>query len=218
MAMEQANPQTEMLQPQPASAKAIAKEVLKGVPAAIPHGEAISSLEHLAQLRGTIFAATEGIPLAGAAWTTANMAVYMPIVVRHSITIKQLRVVNSSAISGNFDLGLYDVDEEGLPRTRLVSTGSTAQAGASDVQSVNVSVTALVAGVHYLASVFDNGTGGVLSIAPVPVATTMSGDLIHTLDGVFEEASAFILPTTATPVALTAQRQAPLMYAGRHQF
>ena len=214
---EEANPQAEMLQPQGPSAKQIAKEVLAGINP-IPHGEAISSLERLGEIRQTIFTTTEGVVLASAAWTNANVAVYMPIVVRHSFPVKQLRIANLATVSGNFDLGIYDSDTDGLPQTRLLSTGSTAQSGANTVQLVDTGTTTLAAGLYYAASVFDNGTATIMAIGVLAHTGFNSGDSPHSLDGVFQEASAFPLPSTATPVVLTGTRRAPLMYVGRHQF
>ncbi len=183
----------------------------------IPHGEAISSLEYLAQIRGTIFTTTEGVPMVSGV-ATLDVAIYMPVIVRHILPIKQLRLANGTAVSGNFDLGIYDSDAEGLPRTRLVSTGSTTQSGTGDIQLVDISTISLAAGLYYLASAIDNATAQTLRILVAISTAFTSADIIHSLDGVFEEAGAFPLPTTATPVQLTSIRAAPLMYAGRHQF
>ena len=218
MTEHDANPQAAMLEPQGPSVKAIAKGVLAGINP-IPHGEAISSLEYLAQIRGTIFTTTEAVTMGASAWGTANVAIHMPFIVRHSFPIKQLRLVNGAAVSGNLDLGVYDSDAEGLARTLLVSTGSTAQSGTTDVQLVNVSTNILSAGLYYMASVLDNGTGEVFGPSLRLQTNLSSADSINTMDGVFQEASAFPLPATATPVLLTADpTRVPIMYVGRHAF
>ena len=218
MTMEQDNPQIAELVPKPASAKAIAKEVLAGITnTAIPHGEAVTSLEHLAQLRGAMFSTTEGIALASSAWTTANAALYVPVAVRHTLTIKQLRHVNGATAGDDFDLGIYDSNSEGLPAKLLVSTGQTLSSGASQVQSTNVASTVLTSGLYYLACVFDGTTSTVISFVTV-AAATFTGDAITSEDGVFEELSALPLPATATPTPLTVDRRTPIVYAGRHQF
>ena len=123
MTEHEANPQAEALRPQGPSAKQIAKEVLAGI-RPIPHGEAISSIEYLSQIRSTVITITEGVPFASAAWTTADTAVYVPFVVRDTFAVRQLRLTNGTTVSGSFDIGVYDSTDEGLPRTRLVAAGT----------------------------------------------------------------------------------------------
>ena len=217
MTEHEANPQAEALRPQGPGAKQIAKEVLAGINP-IPHGEAISSLEYLAQIRGTVFTVTEGVVLASAAWITTNLALYLPFIVRHQLTVKQFRLLNGATVSGNVDLGIYSSTIEGIPSARQVSTGSTAQAGTNGIQSVNIAATSLSPGLYYMAVALDNLTGTVASFVVDDSANHSNFDRINTVDGVFQEASAFPLPSTATPILVTGGRKAPLMYVGRHQF
>ncbi len=185
---------------------------------AAPHGEAISSLEYLAQIRGTIFSVTEGVPIASATWLGADVALYMPFIVRKEFVVKQFRLANGGTLAGNVDLGIYDSTAEGLPQTLQDSTGSTAHAGANDVQLFNVSNIALSAGLYYMAAALSSASATVVS-AVIDLHTNFTTlDRPHSLDGVFEEASALPLPATATPVVMSGLRQAPLMYVGRHQF
>ena len=123
-------------------------------------------------------------------WPTANKAIYVPFVVHNQMTAVKLFVQNAATVSGNIDLGLYDAFGN-----RLVSSGSTAQAGTSALQSFDVTDTLLLPGVYYMACALNNGTGTVLG-----GAFTVNG--IGAM-GVLEQTSAFALPATATMVAPT---------------
>src|SRR3972149_4117985 len=86
-----------------------------------------------------------GADVASAVWV-ANVIVYIPVVIPASFRIEQLVARNGVAVSGNIDMGIYD--EKG---TRIVSAGSTAQAGASADQTFNVTDTLIGPGQYYLA-------------------------------------------------------------------
>ncbi|MCH8745139.1 MAG: hypothetical protein IIB31_05770, partial [Chloroflexi bacterium] len=103
--------------------------------------------------------------MASGAWPTANVAVYMPFTVHDDFPVKQLRFANGSTVSGNVDIGVYDSDADGLPRTRLISAGSTGQTDTFDIQLFNVATTTLVAALYYVAGVLDNTTGQAFSFA-----------------------------------------------------
>jgi len=61
-------------------------------------------------------------------------------------------VYNGATVSGNFDIGIYD-DQQNL----IAHSGSTAQAGTTQWQVVAVSA-AFDPGVYYMALAFDNTT------------------------------------------------------------
>ncbi len=132
-----------------------------------------------------------------AAWPAANRAVYVPFQVVSPLVVTQLFHWNGSAVSGNIDIGIYSVDGR-----RIVSSGSTAQAGTSVLQLFDVTDTVLPAGSYYFALAIDNTTG-------TTTRTSITVTVARTL-GFFQENSAFPLPATAT-FALANSTVVPVM-------
>lgn len=124
------------------------------------------------------------------AWPTANKAIFVPVTIYDAVTIVKMYVINGNPVSGNIDVGIYDVGG-----ARLVSAGSTAQAGTDVVQEFNITDTTLNPGLYYLACALDNGTGRVSRWNP-------SAALGRAL-GVAEQTTAFALPSSATFAALS---------------
>jgi hypothetical protein len=130
------------------------------------------------------------------AWPSANLAVFAPVVVRRRVVVSAMAWWNGSGVSGNLDAGIYDRN-----RALLGHTGSTAQAGASALQSAAISggPITLNPGLYYLALACDNIT------SPLPRAS-LSIPLLQAC-GYQQMASAFPLPSTATfanPTAVNA--------------
>lgn len=122
-----------------------------------------------------------------AVWPTANKAFYYPFLVTEAPwTVRRIGVRNGTAVSGNLDVGVYD--SEG---NRLVSSGSTAQAGTSATQWLDVTDTTLLPGLYYLALALDNVTGTFVRLA------SLTADQLRSM-GVFVQTSAFPLPASAT--------------------
>lgn len=121
-----------------------------------------------------------------AAWPSANAAIFMPVRFTESTRIVNAGVNNGSAVSGNFDVGVYTTDG-----VRIVSSGSTAHSGTGAVQIVELADTLVGPGVYYLAVAMDNTTG---QFSRVSLASATFGKVI----GLAEMASAFPLPSTAT--------------------
>lgn len=128
-------------------------------------------------------------------WPTANLAVFVPVVVGTHITVYQLGWQNAGTLSGNVDAGIYDKS-----RTKLVSTGSTAQAGANAFQLVDIADTVLPRGVYYLALAVDNLTAQFM----FPGGSFQAGN--YRGCGCGEQASAFPLPGTATITGINSNR------------
>lgn len=122
-------------------------------------------------------------------WPAANRAIYVAVQLAFPVTVYQVGWWNGTAVSGNVDVGIYD--ETGA---RLVSTGSTAQAGTSTIQTVDIADTALVAGTYFLAMAMDNTTGQVMRVS--------AQTLIQQVSPVAQQATAFPLPTTSTMATL----------------
>lgn len=130
---------------------------------------------------------------ASAAWPVANSAIFVPIRLPKKRTVQAFGFFNGGTLSGNLDVGVYT-----LGGKRLVSIGSTAQAGANVVQKVTLGTPfVLPAGAYYLAMALDNATGTNFRSAPA------AGLEYLKQIGLCEMAAAFPLPATATLAALT---------------
>lgn len=121
-----------------------------------------------------------------ATWPAANRAIFVPFRTAVPILVRQLFNCNGATASGNIDVGIYD-----RVGTRLVSAGSTAQAGTSVLQVFNVTDTLIGPGQFYFAVALDNTTGTITRQAPPNVLQTRALGLV-------QMASAFPLPATAT--------------------
>lgn len=141
-----------------------------------------------------------GLGTSGAAWATANKALFVPFSVYSPITIVKMFVVNGATASGNIDVGIYD-----RGGARLVSAGSTAQSGTSAIQEFNITDTALSPGLYYLACALDNATGTLEVWTP---ALAIGRSL-----GICEQTSAFALPATATFAAASSTFRVPFIGA-----
>jgi len=133
-----------------------------------------------------------GTAPSGAAWYSANGAIYMPILVPATCVARRLWWVNSSTVSAsyNLDCGIY-ADAGGKPGVKLVSTGSTAQGTASEVQFADITDTTLTPGVHWLALSCSSTSATLFRWSPADASRNAALK--------FEEASAVPLPATATP-------------------
>lgn len=133
-----------------------------------------------------------GLATPGSAiWPAANRAYFVPFKIYTPVTMVKMFVMNGVAVSGNFDIGIYD---EAF--TRLVSSGSTAQSGTTTLQVVDITDTLLGVGLFYMALVFDNNTAQV-NRRNGPGFASLKGF------GQFQQSTAFPLPTPATPASLT---------------
>jgi hypothetical protein len=122
---------------------------------------------------------------ASTAWVSANLVMYVPVPCPGPFRITKFACENGSAVSGNLDMGLY------TPEGKLiVSTGSTAQAGTSQWQSIDVTDTEIPPGWYYLAMVLNNSTGTNVRTASATTAKRMFGCV--------EQTSTFPLPASAT--------------------
>lgn len=124
-------------------------------------------------------------PATGQTWPTADMAIYVPVLVKQRVVVKQLWFGSSGTAAGNYDLGLYDA-----AGTALLRQGSTAKGGAGETVW-NCTDTPIGPGLYYLALVSSTSTDtfAMMSVwaAPIPAAL-----------GVLTQSSALPLPATAT--------------------
>lgn len=118
-------------------------------------------------------------------WSIANGAMYIGFKVLKPFGYKQMFVANGSAVSGNVDVGLYTIGGK-----RIVSSGSTAQAGTNVMQAFDITDGTLLPGEYFMGIAFDNTTATVLRYVSAVQRQRMSM--------VYTESSAFPLPATAT--------------------
>lgn len=116
------------------------------------------SLGHVGRVQSSVI-------LASTTWPANNRAILVPFRIRIPLTVASLFVLNGAAVSGNFDIGIYDDGNGSNTVNRLTSLGSTAQAGTSVIQQAAKAIT-LASGNYYMAMVMDNTTGAVLAKVP----------------------------------------------------
>lgn len=146
---------------------------------------------------GDVLAAVASAAPASATWPSANQAVYIPFGVTRTVTAYRAFVYNGTAVSGNFDIGIYD-----SAGARVVNSGSTAQSGTSANQEVDIADTQLTPGLYYMALVFDNTTATTFRVTP--------GTQLLRQAGVMLQATAFTLPATLTFAAPTSGAHVPI--------
>jgi hypothetical protein len=123
---------------------------------------------------------------ASAAHPNANRAFFIPFRIARPLTVAKLWSFNGATVSGNIDVGIYDA-----AGARLVSSGSTAQAGTTAIQEFDVADTALDAPAqYYLGVALNNATGTLRRYTPaVPLGAAI---------GCAQQDTAFPLPSPAT--------------------
>lgn len=136
---------------------------------------------------GTALAADAKTAAASATWPTANLAIFVPVMVTETITVTKLWIYNGATASGNVNMALYDSDFIQVANSEI---GSTAQSGTNVLQEFDITDVELGPGLYYIAAVLDNTTGTVFRHTGSDFARSV---------GLFSEASAFNLPGTATP-------------------
>jgi hypothetical protein len=161
-------------------------------PEVAPHWAGFTTITSLSLECYQGLALNAGYNDGSAAWPTANLGLFLPIRLTYPFLVVAAIVANGTAVSGNFDVGLYT--EGG---TRLTSIGSTAQAGTSTNQRVALGTPYLLApGSYYLGIAVDNTTAQVHRYAPAQLGFAQLG-------GILQAATVFALPASVTYAALT---------------
>jgi hypothetical protein len=112
----------------------------------------------------------------------AAATVLFPVDVFEPITLVKAFVMNGATVNGNFDIGIYDAN-----LNKLFSTGSTAQAGASAIQEVDIADFQLDIGAYHLAFALSSTTAAYFAWSTSFSAVAGSN---------FMTAAAFPLPAT----------------------
>lgn len=137
-------------------------------------------------------------PTASTPLGSANTAHLIPFWVSQTTSFTIVRIANGTTLNGHFDLGVYDKD-----LNRLVSTGSTLQAGASTNQTVTVSLT-IPAGNYYMAISVDSSSATYFR-------QTFVGTAIAEHVGILGFSSQFPLPSSLASATRVAVNWIPIM-------
>lgn len=122
------------------------------------------------------------------AYTSANLAQYVPFLVGYPMTVQKMFWENGATVGTNHvDVGIYDSQGN-----QLTHSGSTLTAGATTTQSISVTAVTLQPGLYYMAIAVDGTTDTFLSWS-----FTTSFSYTRML-GIYQQATAFPLPATAT--------------------
>lgn len=124
--------------------------------------------------------------IASAVYPSANLAIYVPFNLVTPVLAKQIFWYNGATVSGNVDVGIYDEKKR-----KIISTGSTLQAGINSLQRIDITDTWLGTGLFFLAISMDNVTGTLFS-------NTSGNVMWWNILGVYQQATAFPLPDPAT--------------------
>lgn len=143
--------------------------------------------------------AAAGVGYTSTANTTSNTAVIVPFSSWADMTVLKIGWLNSSSTTGNTCVAIYKSD-----LTRLVTTGSTANATHSVVQWVDVADTVMPAGNYYVA--VNHSTTGANEMVGYSATNMIIGTA--TLCGIQQQAvGATALPDPIVPAALSVARQ-----------
>lgn len=135
---------------------------------------------------------------AGAVWPSANLALYMPVLVTERVTVYHMGTEVTTQ-AGNIDVGIYD---EAL--NRLVNAGTTATAVAG-IQDLDIADTAIGPGLVYFAMVCDSTTAAFRRISA-------DGVLLRTCGMAQQALGSASLPSSAT-FAANANGYVPHVFA-----
>lgn len=119
-----------------------------------PFAAAISSFDAYGRSMGGDLLITTTATSGSAIWPAANRAIYVAFSVDQTVTAYQMGFEVGTQ-SGNYDIGIYDVNS-----VLLVSTGSTAVPVAG-MASADITDTVLTPGNYFMALCIDNVTAAV---------------------------------------------------------
>ncbi len=135
-------------------------------------------------------------------WPAANEAIYIPFTVSVPFLAARMFIYNGATVNGNVDLGIYDVDGN-----TIITKGTTAQAGTSALQFLDITDTTLNPGVYYMGASMDlSGAGTATSFAVAPNNLTITRTA-----GVLSQSTAHPLPTTTATFAAAQHAYIPVI-------
>lgn len=132
----------------------------------------------------------------------ANTALFYPFRIFEPSTAVKMACVNGATVNGNVDLGIYDRE-----LNKIVSTGSTAQAGANAIQVIDITDTLLLPGNYFMAVELSSATGTLMR------STATDEDALSAHPFYTQAVGAFPLPATAAFAPSTDGNPSPRMIA-----
>lgn len=93
---------------------------------------------------------------------TANLLVFVPLILREPFRLSQFFWFNGTVVTGNVDVGVYSGDGT----QKLVSTGSTAASGTSAIQVVDVTDYVLPANTRLWLAIGADGATRFVAMGP----------------------------------------------------
>lgn len=131
-------------------------------------------------------------------YEAANRGIWSPVLVPVQCTIRRFWWANGSSVSASYNIeaGIY-TDDGHKPKTKIITTGSTAQGTATEVQFVDVTDTVLTPGMYWLYLSVSTTSATVFRVSV--------GGFIHQELVGFQQSSVGpgSAPATATPVQAT---------------
>lgn len=131
---------------------------------------------------------------ASTAWPSANLAIFVPMLINEQCVAYKLICGAGLTAEGNFDIGIFDADGR-----KLISSGATAK-GLNVVHTIDITDTPLGPGLYYMGMSADSADAYAMvtpaGTAPVPLQKSR-------LYGTLQMATAYPLPATATFAART---------------
>lgn len=108
----------------------------------------------------------QAAPTSGVMQAVAGQTCLIGFTLPGPYTVRAFYVYNGSTVSGNIDCGIYQINPGQTTLSRVVSTGATAQSGASSVQTITCTATRLDRGTYYMALNSTSATSTFFSLVP----------------------------------------------------
>ncbi len=131
-----------------------------------------------------------------ALWPSANLALYFPFRLSAPYVMRTMWWANGTAVAGSVDAGIY-----GRDGTKLYSTGLTAQAGTSTVQSVSLATPLCLQPDMYYMAMNSSAGSATFNRTAYGVEQSKSGGFAQQAVG------AVTLPATASMAAIATAYQ-----------
>jgi hypothetical protein len=124
-------------------------------------------------------------------YPAANDAIFIPVKLERPALVKRLFALNGNSLNGNIDMGIYTKDG-----ARIVSIGSTAQAGVVAIQFFDITDTFLTPNLYYMAVAMNNNSATLRRFNITAIRQQQFG--------ILRAASAFPLPSSVTFTSVNA--------------
>lgn len=128
---------------------------------------AVTFGQHHGHFNRMIWGVLEQLAGIEATTPTVNRVYLSPLIIEYTLTVDRVGICNFATLAGNVIAGLYrDNGDTPTGGALLVSSVSTALAGAHQKQEITIANTQLTAGLYWMATIYSNATytGGWMGI------------------------------------------------------